>query len=306
MWRTVIIAKGERIVLKSNWLVVHSEENESHIPIDDIYAVVMDNRAAMVSVGVLTALTNAGAHVLFCDEKHMPVSVLLPHNTHYRPLAVVQSQLGMGDDLKDALWQRIVQKKIQNQCEVLRLVSVPSARWEPIVLLAQTVQPGDPQNREAVAAKRYFSALFGPGFSRADRDVTNAALNYGYAILRSAVGKTLAAYGYNCVLGIHHIGPRNPFNLADDLMEPLRPLVDYWVDSHMEELLDELTASNRRGLVNLLNHVVRMEGKKTRVRYAIDQYVSSLTTAIQKKDAQRLKLPDILRTDPFFEDDLDG
>lgn len=306
MWRTVIIAKGERIVLKSNWLVVYSEENESHIPIDDIYAVVMDNRAAMVSVGVLTALTNAGAHVLFCDEKHMPVSVLLPHNTHYRPLAVVQSQLGMGDDLKDALWQRIVQKKIQNQCEVLRLVSVPSARWEPIVQLAQTVQPGDPQNREAVAAKRYFSALFGPGFSRADRDVTNAALNYGYAILRSAVGKTLAAYGYNCVLGIHHIGPRNPFNLADDLMEPLRPLVDYWVDSHMEELLDELTASNRRGLVNLLNHVVRMEGKKTRVRYAIDQYVSSLTTAIQKKDAQRLKLPDILRTDPFFEDDLDG
>lgn len=102
------------------------------------------------------------------------------------------------------------------------------------------MKPGDTTNREAVAARKYFVALFGSTFRRTDEDVTNASLNYGYAIIRSCVAKTLAGYGFNGTVGIHHINETNPFNLADDIMEPLRPVVDMWTDENCDTLLKHL------------------------------------------------------------------
>ena len=125
-------------------------------------------------------------------------------------------------------------------------------------------------------------------------------------IIRSAVAKTLAGYGYSGILGLHHVGAGNPFNLADDLMEPLRPLVDLWVDDHCEDLYETLTRTNRRDLVNLVNHTIRIDGRKMRVRYAVDWYVKSLTTAINTQDAGMLRLPELIRNDPAFEDEQDG
>lgn len=148
-------------------------------------------------------------------------------------------------------------------------------------------------------------SLFGCGFTRSDDDVTNAALNYGYAIIRSCACKTLTSYGYNCVLGIHHINEFNPFNLADDIMEPFRPIVDLWTDNNCDCLFRELSKTNRRDLVNLMNVPVRIDGKKTRVRYAMDKYVASLTTAIEKQDPTLLKLPELVKIDGYFEDDED-
>ena len=139
-----------------------------------------------------------------------------------------------------------------------------------------------------------------------EEDVTNAALNYGYAIIRSSVCKTLVAYGYNCVLGIHHISEQNAYNLADDMMEPLRPLVDLWTDNSRDDLFQELTKTNRRDLINLINVPVKMGKRKTRVRYAIDRYISSLTSAIDKNDPELLQLPSLIEIDEMFEDDEDG
>ena len=306
MWRTVIVTKGEKITVRDHWLVVYSDQNEARIPIEDIYSVVIDNRQTLLSVNVMNTLAAAGAHIIFCGEDHMPLTVQLPLNTHYRPLNVIQSQFQMSQQLKDDLWGRIIYSKIDNQIRVLKLSHVYQQKWEVLEKLRDKIKPGDPTNMEAIAAKKYFPSLFGSFFTRQDDDVTNAALNYGYAIIRSAVAKTLVAYGYNCVLGIHHIGDKNPFNLADDMMEPLRPLVDYWTDSHVDELFGTLTRSNRADLVALVNHVIRMEGKKMRVRYAIDQYIRSFTSAVKNEDASLLKIPVIIQSDPFFEDDLDG
>ncbi len=133
--------------------------------------------------------------------------------------------------MKSKLWQRIVKQKIANQVKCLRLAGVNKKEIETIELICAEVLPDDKTNREAAAARHYFLALFGCVFKRTNDDVTNAALNYGYAIIRSAVAKTLVAYGYNCVIGLHHSNDYNAFNLADDMMEPLRTLVDLWVDS---------------------------------------------------------------------------
>lgn len=107
--------------------------------------------------------------------------------------------------------------------------------------LAQEVLSGDTGNREGIAAKMFFRNFYGCDFIRFENDIINIALNYGYAVIRSSVARSLCAYGYNCALGIHHINEANPFNLADDLMEPLRPLADIWVWQNNEDLVDTLT-----------------------------------------------------------------
>lgn len=306
MWRTLIVTAGEKLTAKDNWLHVYSPQQEARVPIGDLYSVVVDNRQVLLSVSVLTRLAQAGVHLLLCDEKHLPCAVLLPLGLHYRPLTVLQKQMALPQPFKDQLWQRIVMAKIQNQAKALRLAGVGSGKAQKLEKLALRVLPGDAGNREAQAAKLYFPALFGAGFTRTQADVTNAALNYGYAIIRSAVSKTVAGYGYSGVLGLHHSGPGNAFNLADDLMEPLRPLVDLWTDAHCDDLYEELTRDNRCGLIDLVNQAVVFDGRKTRVRYAIDQYVKSLTSAIEGQDAGLLRLPVLTRADPLFEDEQDG
>jgi CRISPR-associated protein Cas1 len=294
MWKTVIVDKGERITLDSGWLVVSVAEREAKLPIEDVYSVVVDNKAAVLSVSVINALTASGAHIIVCDDKHFPASVILPNNTHYRPVTVLNNQLSISTELKSALWQRIVKSKIENQYRVLKLCGVKAEKQQSVFELIEKVQPGDPRNYEAVAARRYFPALFGAAFRRSDEDVANYALNYGYAILRSAMAKALCGYGFNCALGIHHMGETNAFNLADDLMEPFRPIVDLWTDESMDMLYNELTAQNRRELIDLVNRVVVIDGKRMRIRYAIDRCAASLATAITRNDPNALLLPQIV------------
>lgn len=295
MWKTVIIDKGERLTLERGWLVVESPSGETRLPIEDVYSVVLDNRTAMLSVPVITALTSAGAHIVVCDEKHRPASVILPDNMHFRPFKVLRLQLSTSSVFNEKLWQRIVKAKIENQFRVLKLRDVKSEKQESVFELIEKVQPGDKRNYEAVAAKRYFPALFGQTFKRTDEDVTNYALNYGYSILRSAMAKALCGHGFNCALGIHHIGETNAFNLADDLMEPYRPIVDLWVDANADQLYNELTSQNRRELVDIVNRVVLLDGKRTHIRYAIEQTAASLYSAMTAGDPDVLKLPQIIK-----------
>jgi CRISPR-associated protein Cas1 len=305
MFRTIIVSQGERISIRDRWVVVNDGSAERKIPMDDIYSVVIDNPMASLTVPAMTALTSNGTHLLLCDEKHMPVTVVLAQNHHYRPLAVIRKQINLPETFKNDLWKRIVKGKVQNQARVLELCGVDQQRSERLYALADEVVPGDIGNREGIAAKMFFRSLFGTSFIRMNDDGINSALNYGYAILRSAVSKTLAAYGYNCVIGIHHINENNPFNLADDMMEPLRPIVDLWVDENHDDLFDELTKYHRYALINLVNHFMLFDGKRMRVRNVIDKYISSLTSAIEKQDASLLKIPIIIRNDPMNELDED-
>lgn len=306
MWRTVIVTAGERITLKDNWLVVSTSGKENKVPIGDLYSVVIDNQEAMFSVAVITELANAGVHVIFCDRKHIPVTDAVPLNMHHQPLPVYYLQKDASEKLKDELWQIIIRQKIINQSRCLKYSNVRGEKVELLEQYASEVIIGDKRNRESIAAKMYFPALFGAGFRRSnDNDVTNAALNYGYAIIRSGIAKTLVGYGFNSLIGIHHIGAGNYFNLADDLIEPLRPLVDMWTDSRCDELLDQLTKSNRKDLIGIMNYPMLFDGKKMRVRYIIDRYVASLSSALLKEDASLLKVPELIRLDDFFEDDLD-
>lgn len=299
MFRTVSVNSGEKIATKDQWLVVTGEDGGHRIPIEDIYSVIVDNRQTLLTVPALTRLTENGAHVLLCDEHHLPASVILPISTHYHPLSVIRKQIALPEEIKDALWDRIIRQKILNQAQVLSFCVGKPERCKRLRELAEEVADGDSGNREGIAAKMFFRELYGSAFVRMYDDATNAALNYGYTIVRTAVAKTLTAYGYNCVLGLHHINEANPFNLADDLMEPLRPVVDYWVHQNSENLVDALTRQQRNELAALVNTVVLWDGKRMRMRNAIDRYVSSLTSAVNQLSPKLLKLPEPLRDDPY-------
>ena len=305
MFRTVTVYQGERVTVSENWMVVSGQDGEHKIPIEDLYSVVIDNRQTMLSAALITRLTEAGAHILICNEKHLPASVILPHSIHYHPLTVIRDQIALPEDIKDKLWDRITRQKIRNQAKVLELCGCPRDRIARLQELAEEVQNGDEGNREGIAARMFFHTLYGFEFVRFYDDAINAALNYGYTVVRSAVAKTLVAYGYHCVLGLHHINEANPFNLADDIMEPLRPVVDLWVAEHHEDLVDALTKQQRNELAALVNSVVLWNGKRMRLRNAVDKYVSSLTTAIRQLSPAKLKLPEIVRTDIYNDTDDD-
>ena len=255
----------------------------------------------VLTTGVITRLTASGAHLLICNEKHLPASVILPHNDHYHPLAVIRKQIALPDDIKDALWDRIIRQKIINQASVIKFCG--GSKVKRLHELADEVYEGDIGNREGISAKIFFRELYGFEFVRMNDDGINAALNYGYTVIRSAVAKTLTAYGYNCVLGLHHINESNPFNLADDIMEPLRPIVDMWVSENNSDLTGELTKQQKNELACLVNNVVLWDGKRMKVRNAIDKYVSSLTGAINNLSPDKLKPPEIIKNDIYNDTD---
>lgn len=306
MWRTVIVSNGQKMLVRDNWLHIFTETDEKRVPVGDLYSVVIDNPATLISQKAVTALSEEGVHVIICDEKHLPSSVVLPFNCHSNAYLVFMRQLKISEGTKSELWQKIVKQKIINQADALRLAGVYPEKYKEIRELAEYVTPGDKKNVEAVAAKKYFQAFFGKSFRRTDSDITNAALNYGYAIVRPAVAKTLTGYGYNCLLGLHHKSPTNSFNLADDLMEPLRPLVDLVVDDMCDELLEKLTFENKVKIISLLNLPVKFDDKNMRVRYAIDRYISSLTSFFNTGALEAFKLPSLIKLNRLFEDDLDN
>ena len=159
--------------------------------------------------------------------------------------------------------------------------------------MADDVRSGDPDNYEAIAAARYFPALFGTGFSRGEECVTNAALNYGYAILRGAIARNLVMHGLEPCLGIFHHSELNQFNLADDLIEPFRPLVDLFVATHIDPEETELRPAIKQNLFDLTNFLVSQNQKQYRSITAIGRSVESIVRVMQKREKE-LELPTLI------------
>lgn len=295
MWRSVIIYNGERLSVRDDWLVVTFEDDTTKkIPIEDLYCIVIDNKNLTLSVPVLASLSQHKVHLILTDEKHLPVSEMYPLNTNYHCYRVLKKQLEMTDDFKGEVWERIARKKIENQATCLENQWAESDVVVRMRELASEVVIHDEGNREGIAAKLFFRNMFGANFIRFADDEINSFLNYGYAIMRSGVAKSLVAHGFNCVMGVHHISETNEFNLADDFMEPLRPVVDNWIASNMDCLSEGLSKHVKNELVCLINTEVLFDGKVMKVRYAIDSMVKSFVTALETRNPDRLILPDIL------------
>ncbi len=295
MWRSVIIYNGERLSVQDDWLVVSFEDDTSKkIPLEDLYCIVIDNKDLVLTVPTLSLIAKHRIHLILTDEKHLPVAQMYPMNTNYHCYRILKKQLEMTDDFKGEIWKRITQRKIENQATCLENVWAERDVVKRMRQLASEVLPHDVGNREGICAKLFFRNIYGADFIRFWDDDINAVLNYGYAIIRSGVAKSLVAHGFNCVMGVHHISETNEFNLADDFMEPLRPLVDEWIAKNTDCISEGLSKYVKNELVSLVNTEISIDGKTMKGRYAIDSMVKSFVTSLETQNPDRLILPEII------------
>ena len=289
-FRCIMIESSAHLYVRNEQLLIRTDAEHS-IPLEDISALMLENRQSVISVAALSRLGQNGCAVYVCDEKHIPCAVLEPYQQHSRALEVLRRQIDATEPMKKRLWQKVVKAKIRNQARCLDLCGM-SEGAQLVYSMVPRVRSGDTENVEAVAAQTYFRTLFGNEFSRGSQDGRNAGLNYGYAILRGYVARTLSVYGLIPTLGIHHCSTLNAFNLADDLMEPFRPIIDLLIYNNVLPD-DELNPEIKRMLFNCLNLDVISGGKHYSAAYAIERMVHSLSRVLSDKTAA-LELPELV------------
>lgn len=207
-------------------LITRQGKPEETVPLSDIAVVVASNRQVVFTQNLLASMAQAGAILICSDARHHPAAMMLPLESHHAQAERFQAQSAAPLPLRKRIWQELVQAKIRAQASTLARLHGDGAGLDQ---LARRVRSGDAGNQEAIAAQRYWPRLFGDrGFRRSNEsDQRNGILNYGYAILRGITARAVCAAGLHPSLGVSHHNRYNPFCLADDLMEPLRPLVDY-------------------------------------------------------------------------------
>lgn len=283
-WRTVIISNSAKLDYQMGYMVVRQEET-TKIFLKEISTVIIESTAISITGSLMCELIKNKIKVIFCDEKRNPSSELVPYYGSHDTSAKVRNQVEWSDELKATIWTEIVSEKIRKQKELLEIIN----KNEEAAMLQgylEEMEYGDATNREGHAAKVYFNVLFGKDFTRTADCNLNAALNYGYSILLSSFTREIVANGYITQIGLFHDNMFNQFNLASDLMEPFRPLVDRLVYTMN---LDTFDHDEKMEIVNLLNQTVQINGRDEYVNNAIKVYCKSAFDALSDKDVSIIK-----------------
>lgn len=288
-WRTVIVSSVSKLDYKMNYLVVRSGNTITRIHLSEIAVLIVESTAVSLTAYLLSELEKEKIITVFCDEKRIPQGVYMPLYGSYDTSRKVKIQTGWLQENRNLVWQSIVQRKIAGQSAVLRHFDKQDAGKKLAGYVSQ-VEPGDVTNREGHAAKVYFNAMFGMGFSRDDKDnIINAELNYGYGILLSVVSREIVNNGYITQVGIHHDNLYNNLNLACDLMEPFRPFVDCLVAKMPHK---EFSQTEKQQIVGMLNHKIQQDGREQFVLNAITIYAKSILDSITDGNVSAIKFPD--------------
>lgn len=293
-WRSVIVSKPARLSVKHRQLLLEQDGGISAtLPLEDLSVVVLDTPQLILTGAVLSEFAAHDVALITCDETHHPGGVLLPFLPHSRALLVMHKQLTLSQPQKKRAWQSIVKQKLRNQGACLDKVKPGSGKF--LMQHATRVRSGDPENREGSGARYYFAEMFGVGFNRDQDRWINSALNYGYAIQRAAIARSLVMHGFLPAFGLHHKSQLNVFNLADDLIEPLRPHVDAWVHDNASPTCSTLDKSDKAALVQLLYADVRMRAGKMNVLAAIEHMVEGLGRYCETAEQSELDWPMMLQ-----------
>jgi CRISPR-associated protein Cas1 len=271
--------------MRNGLLVIEIEGVEKEtIPFADLAAVVVSNRQVVFTQGVVTGLAEAGASLITCDEKHHPAAMLLPLVGHHAQAERFVCQAALPLPRKKRWWQAIVRAKIAAQGRTLERLWGRDYGLGP---MSSRVASGDPQNVEAQAARRYWMVVFGDSaFHRGEEeDPRNAALNYGYAVLRAAAVRALCASGLHPSFGLHHHSKANSFVLGDDVMEPYRPAVDrVVVELFRAGLTEGLTSATKRSVIEAVTGRYLVESEQRTLFDMLTRTAQSLAGAMADGD----------------------
>jgi len=285
--RIVEISNPSYLHLKHKQLLINQDHEEvAQIPIEDIGALILEHSAISVTQPLIIECQKNNVAIIFCDEKHLPYSTILPiaegNNLHNK---ILKQQINITEPTRKNLWKQIIIQKINNQANTLKHFDKPYTR---LTKLASEVKSGDSSNCEGLAAQYYWKALFGKGFIRnQNTGGVNAILNYGYSIIRAMIARNICGAGLHPSVGLFHHNQYNALCLADDLMEPLRP----WVDSIAFQLYQtnptlEINQENKTPFLNLISQTVELNKKKMPMMISMHYLMANLKRAFNKETSK--------------------
>ncbi|HOX25475.1 MAG TPA: type II CRISPR-associated endonuclease Cas1 [Candidatus Krumholzibacteria bacterium] len=307
MKRTISVAtRGTQLALRNTRITItRDDETLADIPAEDLGLIVLESTGISISSGVMAALGKTGGAILACDETFHPCGMFIPLDVHSLHSERVRLQSEMSAPLKKNLWARIVGAKIANQAALLR-----GDDAVPLRRLAETTRSGNIGAHESQASRIYWPLVFRecaaitkhPFRRHREGAPPNNLLNYGYAVLRAATARALCMAGLQPVIGLHHRNRYSGFCLADDVMEPYRPVVDSVVREFAVQGRLEIDKDVKQGLIGVLYREVSILGESTSLAVALESTASSLAHAIEEQvkngasapvAAKELQLPEI-------------
>lgn len=292
--RTILIENKSAVTMKNQQLVVKTELRESNIPIEDIGFLVLDHAEIYLSIPAMNQLIENNTSIIVCGKNHLPNGLFMNLNSHHIQQEIFRNQIEASLPFKKQLWQQTIIEKIKNQGLLLAKITKSANSFD---FLASKVLSGDTSNMEGVAAQNYWKNFPIPsketdGLKRERYgDYPNNFLNYGYAIVRAATARALSGSGLLNTLGIHHKSKYNAFALADDIMEPFRPLVDEKVFEIMQQYDEqELNTAIKAEILQILTRTVYFKDEKSPLMVALQKTASSLQQCYTG-DRKKIKYP---------------
>lgn len=287
-FRTVVVNSRSKLECRLNFLIVRGE-TEKRIYINEINTLIVQSTAVSLTAALLSELVRNNVKVVFCDEKCNPSSELLPYYGSHNTSKRIKIQTGWTQEIKDEVWKVLIAKKITSQSELLKKRGFET---ESIMLeeYAADVTPGDKTNREGHAAKVYFNCILPEGVTRRGGGFINGCLNYGYAVLLSAINREIVASGYMTQIGVWHDNEFNEFNLGSDMIEPLRTIID-----ETALTIEPGDATFKHTMAGALNYEVTFADKKTTLDVAVRQYVKSVLYALEVNDPGEVTFPEDMK-----------
>ena len=304
-WRTVVVDRRARLYYSLGAMKVKTSDGKTQrVPLYNVCAVMIVSHSVRISSYLIDQLRQRNVALTFCDSNKMPCAELVGYSQTNQTAVRLKEQIEWSQQAKALVWGRIIQMKLISQLNALRDLKLPidERRWTKFISLQN---PQECPNREGLAARVYFKTLFGKDFKRLGKSKThgsafssnrqprddvpdkplaplfeqiNSALNYGYAILRSAITRELTLRGFNPALGLAHCGGTNPFNLTYDLVEPFRPFVDKIVFARLGLPFDR---DFKRELIAVLNVPAQYDDKKADVLEVMKNYVNDVVRSLR-------------------------
>lgn len=292
-FRTLEISEKAEIHIKFGQLEITTDQGRVQIPIEDLSQIMVHGANIRMSTMDLSILAQNKVAVMTLDEKYLPTAIVLPFEGHSRQSKMMHAQVALDPQKRRLLWVEIVKQKISNQSRALSILGLPGA--ERVAGYLDGITEENVDYAEALAAKDYF-AYYHEGLNRKSEEPVNSRLNYGYAVVRSAIARNLVAVGFHPTFGLHHDSQLNAFNLADDLIEPYRAIVDLVAHENIGSSI-RLSKTERREIAHVVHNACSVNGVKVNVLTAISMMCESLRKIILDKSAEALALPMILPTE---------
>ena len=271
-FKQIFIKNKSYLSYQNNSMSVKNEFTDTLVCLDDIDIIIIENQQTTITSALLSNLAQANISVVFVDDKYNPSAISMGLYKNSRTSKIQKSQININKPRLNRLWQTVIYSKVLNQADILNTIKKDGYLYS----LLKRINSGDKNNIEAISASYYFKELFGKDFYRNNsEDNRNIALNYGYSILRSSIIRYIIAYGLNPSFGMWHSSELNAFNLADDLIEPFRPIVDKYVLNNVSKN-NLISSINKQELVALLySKVKNNQEQTTSVNEAIKNIVAS-------------------------------